>query len=103
MVDNIWIHWNITAKKLLDDTNAILLKSKKSNELIANLDVNDNVNKIMALIVDDYTEYSNMCSVIGFTRICKCDEEFVNAIPTAEQLLFNHVQSIISNKKIYKN
>lgn len=97
----LWIHWNMNADKILDDTNKVINKSKQNNNLIKKLDMDDNVRKILSIAIDDVTEYTNICSIIGFIKICIGTPTIMDACNKAQDLLSIHNFQIMTDKDLF--
>jgi Zn-dependent oligopeptidase len=98
----LWIHWNMNADKILTDTNKVITRSIQNNNLIKKLDIDDNVRKILSIAIDDATEYTNICSIIGFLKICVGDDDTLSACNEAQDLLLKHNYQIMIDRILFE-
>lgn len=91
----------MTNDELVMTTDEIIARSIERNTAIKALDLEDNTRKLMSMVVDDVTEYINICSIIGFSSICTNNPNRAAITKVCEEKLSSHANHLLNDKDLF--
>lgn len=102
---NKWIHWNIEASKIIQNTKNIINISKKTNKELGDYNITNELlcQKFIHTLSDDVTMTDYIKRMCNFIKLVASDNNIKEACMEAEFLILDHYQNLMYNDDLYNN